>query len=496
MRQRGSIVGPLVLITIGVLFLVRTAWPSFSVFEFLSAYWPYLLILWGGLQLVEISIRATRGLALPSNGISGGGWFLILIISALGFISFEVHGPGSWWRHASFNQGMDWFGDAHDFTIPSQTQATHKNPRVVIERFRGSAKISGSDTANITLTGHKTIRAMKDSDARLSDGETPVQIVNDGDTVVIRLNQQKASSKVSVTTDLDLTVPRGATIEASGRSGDFDVSGLDGDVKISSDNAGVRLQDIGGNVAIDTNHGDVVRCTNVRGTVDLKGHSSDVELDKIAGPVTINGSYSGTITLKQLASPLHLDNFGTTVVVQKVNGEITMDRGSFSAEDIVGPAQLSTHATDVEIAGFTDALEVSVDKGDISLRPGKSVLSQMTIRTKSGNVELALPDAAKFELTANTDRGEIENEFGSPLRLESSGKGARLFGAVGTGPALNLTTDRGTITVRKGNNAGLQDSRSEADAANGDNPASVPKPPGPPKPPAPPKSLKLSAVDL
>jgi DUF4097 and DUF4098 domain-containing protein YvlB len=499
MRQRGSIVGPLILITIGVLFLARTAWPSFSVFEFLSSYWPYLLILWGGLQLIEISIRATRGMALPTNGISGAGWFLILCISIFGLIAFEVHGPGSWWRKASFDQGMDWFGEAHDFTVPEQTQTARKNVRIVIEQFRGSAKISGSDTDKVTLNGHKTIRAMKDSDARLSDSETPVQIVNDGDTIIIRLNQQKAPNKVRVTTDLDLTVPRGSTVEASGRSGDFDVSGLDGDVKISSGNAGVRLQDIGGNVSVDTDHGDVVRCTNVHGAVDLKGHSSDVELDKIAGPVTINGAYSGTLTLKQIGGPLHLDNFNTTLVVQKVNGEITMDRGSFSAENIVGPAQLSTHATDVELAGFTDALEISVDKGDISLRPGKAALSQMTVRTKSGNIELALPDTAKFELTASTDRGEIENEFGSPLRLESSGKGARLMGAVGTGPALNLTTDRGTITVRKGTGQELQESKSEADADNEDRDRIAPKVPAAPKALTAPRrleNLKFSTVDL
>ncbi len=489
MRPRGSIVGPLILITIGVLFLARTAWPAFSVLDFVSVYWPYLLIIWGGLQIIEISVRAARGAPLPGNGISAGGWFLVLLISIFGFAAFEIHGPESWWRRASFDQGMDWFGEAHDFTVAQQSRSTPKNPRIVLEEFRGSAKISGVDTDTITVSGHKTIRAMTDMDARKSDAETPVEIVNQGNAIIIRFNQQRASNKVRVTTDLDLTIPRGASLDASGQSGDFDVSGLDGDVKISSDNAGVRLQDIGGNVLVDTRHGDVVRCANVKGTVDLKGHSSDVELEKIAGQVTINGAYSGTITLRDLARPLHVDNFNTTVEVQKVNGQITMDRGSFSAQQIVGPAQLSTHATDVEIADFTDALQVSVDKGDITLRPAKAALSRMNVRTGSGNIELALPDTAKFELTASTDRGEIENDFGAPLKLESAGRGARLLGSVGTGPALNLNTDRGTITVRKGSDSEVQESTSEL----------APKPPVVPKPPEPPKTLrrlKFSAVQL
>jgi DUF4097 and DUF4098 domain-containing protein YvlB len=488
MRPRGSIVGPLILITIGVLFLARTAWPAFSVLEFVSVYWPYLLIVWGGLQIIEISVRAARGGPLPGNGISAGGWFLVLLISIFGFAAYEIHGPESWWRRASFDQGMEWFGEAHDFTVAQQSRPAPKNPRIVIEEFRGSAKISGTDTNTVALSGHKTIRAMTDMDARKSDSGTPIEIVSQGNTITIRMNQQKASDKVRVTTDLDLTVPRGSSLQASGQSGDFDVSGIDGDVKISSDNAGVRLQDIGGNVFVDTRRGDVVRCADVKGTVELKGHSSDVELEKIAGQVTINGAYSGTITLRDLARPLHVDNFNTTVEVQKVNGQITMDRGSFSAQQIVGPAQLTTHATDVEIAGFTDALQVTVDKGDITLRPAKAALSRMNVRTGSGNIELALPDTAKFDLTASTDRGEIENDFGAPLKIEPVGRGARLLGTVGMGPALNLNTDRGTITVRKGTDSELQESKSEFTPQ-----PVVPKPPEPPKPL---RHLRISPVKL
>jgi DUF4097 and DUF4098 domain-containing protein YvlB len=486
MRARGSIVGPLILITIGVLFLTRTAWPAFSVFDFLSLYWPYLLIVWGGLQIVEITARASRHSAVPANGVSGGGWFLVLLICLVGFVMFEVRGPQSWWRRVSLDQSMDWFGEAHDFPIAEQTHTVGKSPRIVIEDFRGSAKISGADTNVVRVSGHKTVRAIKDADATRADRETPLELVSQGDRLIVRMNQTRSTGKVRVSSDLEITVPRGATFQASGQSGDFDVSSLEGDVRISSDNAGIRVQDIGGNVSVDTRRGDVIRCTNIKGNVDLRGHNSDVELEKIAGPVTINGAYSGTITLRNLAKPLHVDNFNTNVAVQKVTGQITMDRGSFSAQGIVGPTQISTRSSDVEIAGFSDALDVSVDKGDVSLRPASNALARMVVRTRSGNIDLALPDAAKFELAATTDHGEIENEFGAPLKLETIGRGAKLLGAVGTGPDLNLTTDRGTITVRKGTPAELREaeSSSQGDGTTEPPALSVPKVPKPPQPPA------------
>lgn len=451
MRQRSSIVGPLILITIGILFLMRTAVPSFSLYDFFSEYWPYLFILWGLLQIVEISVRAARGVAIPTNGIAAGSWFVILVIAVVGFTMFEVRGRHDWWRRVSFDQSMDWFGEPHDYDIAEQTKEVGRNPRIVIETFRGSVRVVGSDTTALKVTGRKTVRAMKDADAAEANRETPVEISIDGNTVTIRGNQQKAPGRVRINTDLELAVPRGATFQATGEAGDFDVTGIDGDINISSDNAGIRVQDAAGNISINTRRGDVVRCINVKGSVDLKGRSSDVQLEKIAGQVTVNGSYSGTLTFRALAKPLHVDNFQTNLAVQKVNGQITMDRGSFSARDIVGPSQLSMHATDVEIAGITNPLEIRVDKGDISLQPANGSLYPINVRTGSGNIDLGLPETAKFELVASTDRGDIVNDFSEALKKEQSGRGQKLAGVVGSsGPSINLTTDRGTITIRKG----------------------------------------------
>jgi len=480
MRQRGSIVGPLILITIGVLFLMRTIWPGFSVADFFAVYWPYLLIIWGVLQILEISIRMARGTGIPANGVTPGGWFLVLLISLFGFGMYKLHGPESWWRRVSFDQGMDWFGEPHEFVVATQTRTVGKRPHIVIENLRGNAKIAGVDTTELTITGHKTVRAMKGADADRADQATPVEIVQDGTDFIIRANSDRASGRVRVATDLEITIPKASSLDLSGRSGDVDVSALAGNVKISSDNAGVHLQDISGDVTVDTRRGDIIRCANVIGNVELKGRSSDVELEKISGQVTVSGAYSGTITLRGVSKPLHLDNYKTVVAVQKVNGQITMDRGNFAAQNIVGPAQISTHPSYVEVSGFSDALQISADQGDVSLRPSSAQLARIQVKTGAGNIELALPDGAAFDLSASTDRGRIENEFGPTLKVENAGRGARLLGAVGAGPNLNLTTDRGSITIRKAKQGELAAAEAEAQAT--DIPES-PKQSGGPKPP-------------
>ena len=51
--RRASLIGPLVLIVIGTLFLLNNMWPELSVINFVANWWPVALIGWGLLRVVE-----------------------------------------------------------------------------------------------------------------------------------------------------------------------------------------------------------------------------------------------------------------------------------------------------------------------------------------------------------------------------------------------------------------------------------------------------------
>jgi hypothetical protein len=155
-----------------------------------------------------------------------------------------------------------------------------------------------------------------------------------------------------------------------------------------------------------------------------------------------------------------------------------MPLGQFTAMDLTGPMRLTTRNRDVSITDFTNSLEVSVDRGDIELRPIKLPLGRLDIHTRSGQVELALPAASKFEMSATAARGDISNEFGGGLHQENDRRGATLRGTVGGGgPTINIQSERGQITVRK----------ASGDDATG---SRIPEPPPVPGAAKAPKSLK------
>jgi len=474
--RRGSVVGPLILIGIGILFLLRNVWPQIPLLDLIGRYWPYLLILWGALRLLEILIWAATSKPLPRQGVSGGEWILIVFVCLFGAGLYTAHNYTGWWPGRPLRGLVMDMGETYDYDLGPAQQSSGKTPRVVIESFRGNAKISGDPNATmVAVTGHKTIRSLQRRDADEANTETPLQLVQNGDQIIVRTGQNRVSDRLRVSEDLEITVPKGASIEAHGRYGDFDIDNVDGAVDVESDNAGVRVQNIGGNIRVQTQKSDVIRAVGVKGNIDLKGRGSDVELRDVAGLVTIDGVYTGDIRFQNLAKPVHFTGTQTDFQAQAVPGQIDMTPGDFTGNGITGPVQINGRSRDVTMSDFTQALNITLDRGDITLRPSATNFPKIDVRTHSGDLELAIPAGAKFDLRAETGHGDFENDWGPPLTTEARGHGGGVSGTVGSGPTLLVATDRGTITVRKATTEDVESSPNTA----------------PPKPPKPPKGVTV-----
>ena len=65
--------------------------------------------------------------------------------------------------------------------------------RITFENPRGNIKVTGGDTQEVTVTGRKYIRAWSREDADRTNDNTPVEIVPQGDRLLIRTNQDRAA---------------------------------------------------------------------------------------------------------------------------------------------------------------------------------------------------------------------------------------------------------------------------------------------------------------
>ena len=162
--RRTSVVAPLLLIGIGALFLARNLYPGLPLLDYLAKYWPFLLILWGVLRLAEVLFWSATDKPLPRAGVSGGEWVLVVFLCIFGASVHAVRG----FAHVVAAQrtigGLDMFGESYEYPIAG-AKAGSKTPHVVIESFRGNARIIGVDADTVKVTGHRTIRSLDQSGA-------------------------------------------------------------------------------------------------------------------------------------------------------------------------------------------------------------------------------------------------------------------------------------------------------------------------------------------
>ncbi len=473
MRNR-SIAGPLVLVLIGVLFLVNNLRPELSAVRLILSYWPFLLIAFGVVRLLEVLVDAGRGKPLPQRGISGGQIVLLVLVCLL---LYSIGRPGHYVHFANLeNGGIDLFGEQFDYPVSAHSD-TAGATKLVLDNLRGNLTITGTDGTSVLVEGRKLIRAYNKSDADQADRVSQIHLVREGDQLVIkgelgtgvtmpqmpdlpdmpnmgnrhpriiRLGNFGIDHRFS--TDLEIKVPRGMSVESRGRQGDLTINAINGSVDISNARGDVRLNEIGGDAKVESNRSNLVRAVDMKGSLDLHGRGTDIVLENIAGQVTIEGNYSGTLEFKKLAKALRFHADQAELTLENLPGSITMDLGDFRATNVGGPMRFVTKSRDVHVEDFTNSLEVELDHGDVEVKASRTPLGKIDVHSQNGNIDLALPERAEFDLKASSSQGEATNDYGPAVTMETEGRSASLKSAQPKGTSVVATTDRGSITVRK-----------------------------------------------
>jgi len=475
--RKGSLIAPLLLILIGGIFLVRNIWPEWPLLDTIFTWWPVVLIAWGAIRILELLTAHFGGKPLPRTGISGGEWALVILI--------VVIGAGVWsgqkLAHEGFGRfkigGIDVFGESYDYPVDAMTLKAGKNPRVTVDIGRGSARVIGTDTEEVKVTARKSVRAMDKRSADIAHKESPLVATASGETVSVRAGLDQ-DGEFRVTYDIEITVPRGASVECRGKNVDIDLSDINGRVQIDSERSGVRAQNIGGKVTVDTRSSDLIKVIDLRNDLELKGRGRDIELENITGQVTISGGYSGETVMRNIANPVRFDSSVTEIRLGKIPGHLNLTLSALTGEGLVGPVFVKAKSKDVHLTDVAGDVTVDVDRGDVDLIQSRAQAGKIDARARLGDIEVALPETYHFALDAETERGEVINDFGARLKEESRGRGGKLTADAAGAPQIKLRTERGTLTVRKS-------------VPLAPNPPAPPKPAGierPPVPPAPPRA--------
>jgi DUF4097 and DUF4098 domain-containing protein YvlB len=442
-----SIFGPLVLITLGVLFLLRTTGiiPSQSLRLWFAHYWPILLIFWGAAKLVEHLWARHRSEPTPRLGV-GSVVFLVFFI----MIGVGATQTADWnWSGLRSDWGIDpesdfgFFSNRYEFT-DNFAQPMPGGAQIKVLAGRGDISVSASDDNQVHAVVHKVVRTdSQESANRLNDSTHP------------RFTQQGGIWLLDLTSgdferarfDLDLQLPRHAALSLATRRGNISVLQRQGNVDLATDHGNVSVEQLQGDASLHIRSGSVT-ARDVKGNVQVDGEVDDGTVSDISGSLDFNAGYNGNVRLSHIGQKLHFKSVRTDLQLARLDGELNMGDGDLRGSSIAGPVKLNTRSNEVHMEDVSGEVNVDNRNGLVEVRT-KAPLGNIDINNVKGGIELHLPENAAFRLDAESRGGNIDaDEF--PVNVDNSSHDATARGTVGKGgPDIRLRSDRGTIQLRK-----------------------------------------------
>ncbi|HKD82546.1 MAG TPA: DUF4097 family beta strand repeat-containing protein [Candidatus Angelobacter sp.] len=439
-----SIFGPLVLISLGVLFLLRTTGviQSQSLHLWFARYWPLLLIVWGAAKLLEHLWARHRGEPTPRLGGGSIVFLVFFILFATGFsrtYNWNWGGMGDDWN---WGHGWDPFNNRYEYTDNFAQPLTGAN-QIKVLCNQGDITVSASEDDQAHAVVHKTVRTDSQSNADRLNESTKPKFTQQGQIWLLDLT---GGDFENTRFDLDLQLPRQAALSIATRRGNLSVSQRDGNVDLATDHGNASVEQVKGYATLRLN-GDVT-VKNVTGNVQIEGSVDDGDISDVNGTLMFNAGYNGNIQLARIKQQLHLKSVRTDLQLAKLDGELNMGHGDLQGSSISGPVKLTTRSNEVHLEDVSGEIDVENRNGVVELK-AKGPLGPIDISNVHGGIELDLPENANFRLDAKSTSGNIDiSDFS--VNVDNSGSDATARGTVGKGgPDIRLRADRGTIQIRK-----------------------------------------------
>ena len=389
--RRHSVVGPLILIVIGLVFLLRNFGYTFSLLHNFAKFWPLLLVATGLVRLAEFFVARKAQRAMP--GMGAGTVFLLVIVVAAGAVlsgvykvrdqirweSLRDHVRDNVRDHVGDDVDLDdglthLFGKEYNYS-GEVSQAIAAGGALHVNCERGNITVNQWDQPLVKVVYRKRIFAGSQGEADSINGSTTPKLqvqdttvqgtTTQGTTIEVQANTEGAGSK-GVASDMEVFVPLKADVEVTARRGDVSVNQRSGDVKVSSQHGDVSVDHVTGNVNVSAHHGSL-HASHLTGNLTVDGRLDDLVLESVEGSVTVAAEIYGDTSLSKLQRGAMIRTSRTALQFARLDGDLTMDSGDLQGDGLLGPIALSTEAKDVTLRNLSGDVRLSDDHGDIDL---------------------------------------------------------------------------------------------------------------------------------
>jgi DUF4097 and DUF4098 domain-containing protein YvlB len=438
------------LIVLGAVFLIHRLDPSFAIGHMARFYWPLLFVLWGVAKLIDHF--AAERMGQERAPLLSGGEAALLILLAMVLLGFGIH---DWvherapWLHVDIPAFRDNYSRSRDVTPQQIPPGSH----VTIETARGSITVNGTAGNEIRVSANESARGDDERAADQRMRQVDIVIEKAGTGYIVRPVHQDGYAE-TVRADLEVQLPKSASVTLHTSHGDVSVSGIGGVLEAITDSGDIEIHNAGSDVAAQTQKGDV-RVDRVAGGVELKGRGDDVEITDVTGNVTLDGAYVGSTVVRSVGGLTRIVAPWAELTIAQLAGRLEVDSGDIHLSDAAGAARIQTHNKDIAVENVAGQIDISNSHGDVKVSYTQPPREALNVTNDSGEVEVTLPWRSSFSISAISRSGEVESDFSDPsLHTAGEEQNGRLDGQVGGNPGMPpakimIRTTYGTISLRK-----------------------------------------------
>jgi len=449
-QRRRSIFPGLLLIVLGLIFLLHRIDPAFGIGHLARVYWPFLIIVWGIAKLIDHFAAQSNGQLRPP--LLSGGEAALLVLLALVLIAFVCR---DWIRDRVPGMDVDLapFHQSYSQSRELASQSIAAGSHVSIETGRGNITVHGTAGNDLRVSVNESADGDSESaaDERMKDVQVVIEQAGDG----YRIHPaHQSDSHDPVEADLDVQLPKTASVTLHTPRGDISASAIAGAVDARTENGDIEIHDAGSDVTAQLQKGDV-QITGVAGSVTLKGRGDDVEIGEVAGNATLDGPFVGSTTVRKVKGTTRVSSPWAELTIVQLTGRLEMDSGDIQLSDVGGLSNIQTHNKDIDAENVAGQLDIVDSHGDVKVVYASPPRAALNITNETGEVDLTLPARSAFQISALSRSGEVDSEFQDPaLKTAGEEKDGRLDGEFGSRsgapvPRITITTSYGTISLHK-----------------------------------------------
>lgn len=439
-RRRPSLLGALIWIGLGLLFLLRNFGIGPNFWSLAGRYWPVLLILLGLGKIIEyffkkdsVSIRISEIVGIV---------FLLLIGSIITGASNHM---GSMLRDFPIEIGDRsiqpgrWLGESHSYNEEVTFPLSAPMP-IRIENAYGLVSINPGSDREIRVRLRKVVYGPEDrakniaseihllgepenqdgSKAALKPEAEPQQ--SGSKSFVVRTNRESLSSRDYIyNTDMEILVPKNSDVQIVNANGEVRASDINGKLDLSTTHRPLELRNCAGEFNVTTRYSDV-RLTDLKGNLTAEGRHGKLYVENIKGDLSLVTEYASSEVIN-------------------VDGKVTVTTNEerLRIEGASKPVTVNSRGTQVQLNDLKDILKIKSSYGNLEI---SNVASQVTIESRYATLNLKeIKGSINIESSSDSISAE---EIGGSFQMKAQASSVRATDIKGP---LDIQTARKDVFV-------------------------------------------------